>query len=108
MTDLGTVEPSSLTLWLELELGVETNDLGHLLYPDSLEENKNGRELMQRWRHGHQLPTPHAQDLPAHTCIGIKVLRTPETTNPLMRSAGLRPARGVGGYSWISVNSCPK
>lgn len=43
--------------WLEHELGVEPNQLGHLLYPNSVGENKNGREQMQRWRHGQQLPT---------------------------------------------------
>ena len=34
-----------------------TNQLGHLLYPNSVGENKNGRELMQRWRQGRRLPT---------------------------------------------------
>jgi len=43
--------------WLEHELGVETNQLGNLLYSNSVGENKNGRELMHRWRHGQQLPT---------------------------------------------------
>lgn len=42
--------------WLEYELNLQPQHLGNLLYPDSAGENKNGRELMQRWRHDQQLP----------------------------------------------------
>lgn len=42
--------------WLERELNVEPHQLRQLLYADATGENKNGRELMQRWRLGQQLP----------------------------------------------------
>ena len=61
--------------WLEQELGVETNQLGHLLYPNSVGENKNGRELMQRWRHGQQLPTLQRIGLLQKTLLGVFPLR---------------------------------
>jgi len=61
--------------WLEQELGVETNQLGHLLYPNALDENKNGRELMQRWRHGQQLPTLQRIGLLQRTLLGVFPLR---------------------------------
>lgn len=42
--------------WLEGELSVEPHQLTKQLYPDASGENKNGRELMQRWRDNQQLP----------------------------------------------------
>lgn len=51
-------DPVAVTFtWLEHELGVEPHQLGYLLHPNAVEENKNGRELIQRWRLGQQLPT---------------------------------------------------
>ena len=42
--------------WLESELNIESHQLRQMVYADAIGENKNGRELMQRWRHGLQLP----------------------------------------------------
>lgn len=64
--------PVAITFtWLEHELGIETNQLGHRLYPNSVGENKNGRELMQRWRHGPQLPTLQSISLLQKTLLGV-------------------------------------
>ncbi|WP_323115034.1 hypothetical protein [Pseudomonas guariconensis] len=43
--------------WLEGELGIEPHQLGQRLYPDSTGVNKNGRQDLQRWRNGTQLPS---------------------------------------------------
>jgi hypothetical protein len=43
--------------WLESELGIAPKQLGHCLYPDSTGVNKNGRQDLQRWRAGTQLPS---------------------------------------------------
>lgn len=49
--------PVDVTLaWLEHELEIAPNHLGHQLYPDACGENKNGREAIRRWRQGEQLP----------------------------------------------------
>ena len=55
---LDTQKPavSAVFCWLEEELGVEPGQLGYSLYGNSTGENKNGRETLQRWRQGHQLP----------------------------------------------------
>lgn len=57
--------------WLEHELGVETNQLGHRLYPNAVGENKNGRELMRRWRHDQQLPTLQSISLLQRTLLAV-------------------------------------
>lgn len=54
--------------WLESELSVEPHQLAKQLYPDATGENKNGRELMHRWRHDRQLP-----DLQSIYLLGIKL-----------------------------------
>jgi len=61
--------------WLEHELGVEPHRLGHQLYPDANGENKNGRELMQRWRQGKQLPTLQRISLLQKTLLGAFPVR---------------------------------
>lgn len=61
--------------WLEHELGVEPHRLGHQLYPDASGENKNGRELMQRWRQGKQLPTLQRISLLQKTLLGVFPVR---------------------------------
>lgn len=61
--------------WLEHELGVESLQLGYLLYPNAVEENKNGRELMKRWRQGQQLPTLQRICLLQKTLLEVFPLR---------------------------------
>ncbi|SEC73427.1 hypothetical protein SAMN05216205_3118 [Pseudomonas mohnii] len=43
--------------WFESELGIQPKQLGHHVYPDSIGINKNGRQDLQRWRAGTQLPS---------------------------------------------------
>lgn len=43
--------------WLESELDIAPKQLGLRLYPDSTGVNKNGRQDLQRWRTGTQLPS---------------------------------------------------
>jgi hypothetical protein len=43
--------------WLESELGIAPEQLGHHLYSDSLGTNKNGRQDLLRWRAGTQQPS---------------------------------------------------
>jgi len=57
--------------WLEHELGIEANQLGQLLYPNAVGENKNGRELIQRWRHGPQLPALQSISLLQKTLLEV-------------------------------------
>lgn len=61
--------------WLEHELGVEPHRLGHQLYLDANGENKNRRELMQRWRQGKQLPTLQRISLLQKTLLGAFPVR---------------------------------
>lgn len=56
--------PIEVTIaWLERELNIAPNQLGHRLYADSTGENKNGRDALQRWRQGLQLPSLNSINL---------------------------------------------
>lgn len=55
--------------WLESELGIEPNQLGQRLYPDSTGVNKNGRQDLQRWRCGAQLPSLNSLTLITHALL---------------------------------------
>lgn len=43
--------------WLETRLGINEVGISCALYPNSVSENKNGREDIKRWRTGRQLPS---------------------------------------------------
>ncbi len=47
---------STVISWLEVELEIEDQQIGYRLFGSSSGENKNGREALQRWRKGLQLP----------------------------------------------------
>lgn len=67
--------------WLESELSVEPNQLAKKLYPDATGENKNGRELMQRWRHDQQLP-----DLQSICLLRIRLEKIFPMKEPLIKA----------------------
>lgn len=57
LLDTGRYPVDVVIDWLESELGIEPKQLGRRLYPDSTGLNKNGRQDLQRWRTGIQLPS---------------------------------------------------
>lgn len=69
--------------WLEGELGIEPHQLGQRLYPDSTGVNKNGRQDLQRWRNGTQLPS-----LNSLTLINRVLLQHYPQQSYLIKAAG--------------------
>ncbi len=57
LLDTGKNPVDVVCVWLESELGIEPDQLVQRLYPNSTGVNKNGRQDLQRWRSGTQLPS---------------------------------------------------